>query len=273
MLIEQIGCRHKPGVRPAADVLPLLKSLLKYYVLPRQPNQSVIDGFRCLQFVVSSEEPCRVTKLAAELDLEKTRVHRLLRTLGHLGLVVQTNGRRYAPGPAIPVLAAQTLHATHFADKALPHLEALRRKVGLTVALGVLWERSVSYLYHGAADAKLEEAIGGHALLPASQSSLGIACLARITDTDVAARYKGHALAGLGTMKDLRAELAQTRAQGYAFVNTSGQRRTLAVSLPNSPSLALGVAEILRGDVAGLLPQLRATAAAIDQGLTLYKVR
>jgi hypothetical protein len=33
------------------------------------------------------------------------------------------------------------------------------------------------------------------------------------------------------------------------------------------------VAEILRGDVAGLLPQLRATAAAIDQGLTLYKVR
>jgi len=242
-------------------------------MLPRQPNQSVIDGFRCLQFVVSSQEPCRVTQLAAELDLEQTRVHRLLRTLGHLGLVVQTDGRRYAPGPAIPVLAAQTLHATRFAEKALPHLEALRRKVGLTVALGVLWERSVSYLYHGAAGAKLEEAIGGHALLPASQSSLGIACLARGTDSDVSALYKGHALPGFRTMKDLRAELVRTRAQGYAFVHTSGRRRTLAVSLPNSPSLALGVAEILRGDVTGLLPQLRATAAAIDQGLALFKVR
>jgi hypothetical protein len=35
----------------------------------------------------------------------------------------------------------------------------------------------------------------------------------------------------------------------------------------------LGVAEILRSDVAELLPQLRATAAAIDQGLGLFKVR
>lgn len=242
-------------------------------MLPRQPNQSVISGFRCLQFVVSSEKPCRVKQLAAELDLEQTRVHRLLRTLGHLGLVVQTDGRRYAPGPAIPGLAAQTLHASHFADRALPHLEALRHAVGRTVAMGVLWERSVSYLYHGTAYAKLEEAIGGHALLPASQSGLGIACLARMTDSEVSDRYKGHALPGLRTMKVLRAELAQTRSQGYAFMHTSGRHRTLAVSLPKSPSLALGVAKVLPRDVAGLLPQLRATAAAIDQGLALFRVR
>ena len=243
-------------------------------MLPRQPNQSVIDGFRCLQFVVSNEEPCRVTQLAAELDLEQTRVHRLLRTLGHLGLVVQTDGRRYAPGPAIPVLAAQTLHASHFADKALPQLEALRRAVGLTVAMGVLWERSVSYLYHGGAKARLEEAIGGHGLWPASQSGLGIACLARMTDAEVAIRYKGHSFPGFRTMKSLRAELAKTRTQGYAFVHTVGDERTLAVSLPNSPSLALGVTGTLRpAEIPKLLPQLRASASAVDQGLELFKVR
>jgi DNA-binding IclR family transcriptional regulator len=243
-------------------------------MLPRQPNQSVIDGFRCLQFVVSSEEPCRVTQLAAELDLEQTRVHRLLRTLGHLGLVVQTDGRRYAPGPAIPGLAAQTLHASHFADKALPQLEKLRREVGLTVAMGVLWERSISYLYHGGAKARLEEAIGGHGLWPASQSGLGIACLARMTDSEVAARYKGHSFPGFRTMKSLRAELAKTRAQGYAFAHTVGDERTLAVSLPNSPSLALGVTGKLRqAGIRKLLPQLLAAASAVDQGLELFKVR
>jgi DNA-binding IclR family transcriptional regulator len=243
-------------------------------MLPRQPNRSVIDGFRCLQFVVSSEEPCRVTQLAAELDLEQTRVHRLLRTLGHLGLVVQTDGRRYAPGPAIPGLAAQSLHASHFADKALPQLEALRSAVGLTVAMGVLWERSVSYLYHGGAKARLEEAIGGHGLWPASQSGLGIACLARMKDFEVAARYKGHPFPGFRTAKDLRAELAKTRAHGYAYVHTIGHENTLAVSLPNSPSLALGVTGKLRqADVAKWLPKLRATAAAIDQGLALFKER
>lgn len=243
-------------------------------MLPRQPNQSVIDGFRCLQFVVSNQEPCRVTQLAAELDLEQTRVHRLLRTLGHLGLVVQTDGRRYAPGPAIPVLAAQTLHASHFADKALPQLEALRRAVGLTVAMGVLWERSVSYLYHGSAKARLEEAIGGHGLWPASQSGLGIACLARMPDTEVVARYKGHPLPGFKTTKDFRTALAKARAEGYAFVHTVGRERTLAVSLPNSPSLALGVTGALRqNEVAKLLPKLRATAAEIDEGLALFKVR
>lgn len=243
-------------------------------MLPRQPNQSVIDGFRCLQFVVSSEEPCRVTQLAAELDLEQTRVHRLLRTLGHLGLVVQTDGRRYAPGPAIPVLAAQTLHATHFAEKALPRLEALRRAAGRTVAMGVLWERSVSYLYHGGAKARLEEAIGGHGLWPASQSGLGVACLARMTDSEVTARYKGHSIPGFRTAKDLKAELAKTRARGYAFVHTIGRRYTLAVSLPNSPSLALGVTGTLsQADAAKWLPKLQVTAAAIDEGLGLFKVR
>jgi DNA-binding IclR family transcriptional regulator len=89
-------------------------------MLPRQPNNSVIDGFRCLQHVVTQEKPVGVSQIAADLGMELTRVHRLLRTLSHLGMILQTDSRKYAPGPAISVIAAQTLHATRFGEFTKP---------------------------------------------------------------------------------------------------------------------------------------------------------
>lgn len=243
-------------------------------VLPRQPNQSIIDGIRCLQFVVTQSEPTGVTQLAADLDLELTRVHRLLRTLTYLGLIVQTEGRKYGPGPAIPVLAAQTLHATGFNERALPELERLRSSLKRTVALGVLWERSVSYLYHRAGNASWQKAIGGHDIWPATISGVGMAILAKLSDDEVRSRFEGHEITGYESVGAVLTALGEIRTQGYAFVPTRSARWTLAVALDNNPSLAVGITGLLKpAHVKPLLPRIQAAAAEIDAGFSLFRVR
>ncbi|MFZ4779037.1 MAG: IclR family transcriptional regulator domain-containing protein, partial [Terrimicrobiaceae bacterium] len=176
--------------------------------------------------------------------------------------------------PAISVIAAQTLHATRFGERALPHLEKLRHSLRKTVALGVLWEHSISYLYHGTGQERMEKAIGGHELWPATKSGLGIAILSRFTDEEISERFTGHPIPPFENLKDLCAVLDKTRTQGYAFVHTIGNKWTLAVSLENSPSLAVGISgRLTESHVAAILPRLRETAAAIDEGLSLFKVR
>lgn len=243
-------------------------------MLPRQPNQSVIDGFRCLQHVVIQEKPTGVSQIAQELGMETTRVHRLLRTLAHLGMVIQTEKRKYGVGPGILVIAAQSLHATGFGERALPHLEQLRHSLRKMVAFGVLWERSVSYLYHASGHESWHKALGGHELWPATQSGVGIAMLARLPEEEIVRRFHSHPTLPFESVKDLLTTLDATRQRGYAFVPTRGSEWTLAVALENSPALAVGISgQLTESHVGTLLPCLRETAAAIDEGLSLFKVR
>ena len=129
-------------------------------MLPKQPNKSLIDGISCLQGVVSRTEHVGVSELAKMLDMEQTKVHRLLRTLAHLGFTQQNRSRKYGPGPAIYALAAQTLYASHFIRDALGPLEELRARLPHIVAMGVVWNRRVNYLYHAKRGTPLEQAIG-----------------------------------------------------------------------------------------------------------------
>ena len=146
---------------------------------PAQPNHSLISGIACLQTLVSAERPLGSRELARLLGEEPTRVNRLLGTLASLGLAEQAPDRRYRPGPAVHVLAAQSLHGSALLSCALPELRALRQvrdSAGepLTVALGVLWNLRVSFLVHARPGQPLEEAIGSHEAHPFDNSSIGV---------------------------------------------------------------------------------------------------
>lgn len=224
--------------------------------------------------MVSQEQPTGVTQLATGLGLEQTRVHRLLRTLTHLGLIVQTQGRKYGPGPAIPVLAAQTLHATHFGDRALPELERLQRATKKKVALGVLWESSVSYLYHGGGPGNWQKAIGGHELWPAANSGIGIAIMAGLPEGELKEKLGLCRASDPKGSTNLLGVIRQTQKQGYAFVHTVRDQWTLAVALQNNPSLAVGITgQLKESRLEILLPKIRAAALAIDKGFSLFRVR
>ncbi|MEX0776466.1 MAG: helix-turn-helix domain-containing protein [Phycisphaeraceae bacterium] len=221
-------------------------------MLPAQPNQSLIDGLTVLQAVVSRTGEVGTRELARELEIEPTRINRLLKTLAHLGLAEQTAGRKYRPGPAIHVLAAQSLFGSGLLRRAIPHLEALHTH-GLVVALGVLWRDQVCYLYHAAPGMSAGEALGRVGLFPATRSGIGMALLAQGAD-----------LRRFG--RELQTQLRRVREQGYALVvrHDKPRGRSLGVALPGDVSAAIALSgPIIDRRVPELAAALHAAAHAI----------
>ena len=100
-------------------------------MLPAQPNRSLMDGIRCLQILSSNPGPLGARELARRLNMETTRAHRLLKTLAHMGMARQNRNAKYMPGPAMHVLAAQSLYSSGLIGKATePLLDRLFKANG-----------------------------------------------------------------------------------------------------------------------------------------------
>ncbi len=208
-----------------------------------QPNQSLIDGIATLQALAVSPEPVGNRELARQLGFNPTRVNRLLKTLAYLGIARQTANRKYTAGPGMHVLAAQSLHASRIMQDALPVLEELRR-FGLTIALGVLWRDSVSYLFHAPPGMTTTQGIGRIGLLPATSSGIGMALLAQRDDAHIEELFADREIDGFpGGLADLMASIETVRRLGYArvCVDPVGDRHTVAVPVSDLSFAAIGV--------------------------------
>jgi len=196
------------------------------------------------------------------LSMEATRVHRLLRTLSFMGLVRQMENRKYAPGPAIHVLAAQTLTATGLGAATFATLEALRRQTGYIVSLGVVWEKVVTYIYHSDPIATV---------WPASISGVGMILLANEEEETIRHKYAGRAIPGYNdSMESLIGQLKKIKKTGYAFVSTLSKRKhqTLSVTVPQNAHLGLGISGVIpESDIPILLAQLRLTAENLAENI------
>lgn len=209
-----------------------------------QPNQSLIDGMRVLQALAVSKEPVGCRELGRKLGFDPSKVNRLLQTLAHLGISRQTANRKYTAGPGMHVLAAQSLFASGLISRALPALERLRR-FGHTVALGVLWNDSVSYLFHAPPGLEASHAVGRIGLLPATESGIGMALLAELEDEHIHAIYDGREVPNVpGGVVELLGRLEIIRGSGFAHVPTVADptRSTLAIALGRPVHIGLGVA-------------------------------
>lgn len=153
-----------------------------------QPNQSLIDGIRCLQYLVSSDRAIGCRELARLMDINTTRVNRLLMTMASIGLTMQDEHRRYLPGPGIHALAAQAIRGSALFSHALPILERHAPK-DIVVALGVLWEDQIIYIYHSTPGSQGSQALAGFRMCPAWQSVTGVALLAAESDEALMQRF------------------------------------------------------------------------------------
>lgn len=173
-----------------------------------QPNQSLIDGIRCLQYLVSSGRAIGCRELARLMGINTTRVNRLLMTMASIGLTMQDEQRRYLPGPGIHALAAQAIRGSALFSQALPLLERYAPK-DIVVAMGVLWEDQVIYIYHSEPGNQVSQALAGFHMLPAWQSVIGMSLLAAESDEDLQKRFTPEQWQLLGP------HIAQQRAQGH----------------------------------------------------------
>ncbi|MEX0652860.1 MAG: helix-turn-helix domain-containing protein [Phycisphaeraceae bacterium] len=238
-------------------------------MLPAQPNRSLIDGMAILQAIAAVGGDVGVRELGRQLELESTRVHRLLRTFVHLGLVERTAEGRYRPGPGIHVLAAQSLFGSGLIRRAMLVLEQLSVHNRM-VAMGVLWRDQTSYLYHAEPGMSPTDALGRVGLYPATRSSIGLVLLAERPADELANLYADRDTPGFpGGLPSLKQALATIRRDGYALVDEAPPtaRRTLAVPVGRPAYAAVALAgRITKPQLSALLAALRDAAQVIDAG-------
>ncbi len=241
-------------------------------MLPKQPNQSLIDGLSCLQALAGSKEGIGVRAMARELNLEPTRTHRILKTLAHLGLAQQGDDGQYRPGSAVHVLAAQALRGSGLVQVATPILDRLVEQLTLPaiVAMGVLWRDHVCYLYHGKKGVTGTAALGHAVLYPATRSGIGLILLAHQPEDTVRALYDGKEIPGFGSLAELNRELAHIRKIKVADLVRANTDRAVAVGIGDNPSSAITYAGAFMSGTEGLVAHLKMAADDIDVKLKQY---
>lgn len=226
--------------------------------LPAQKVDGLIDGMAVLQELAADRNPVSGLALSKKLNMSPVRVNRLLKTFAYLGYAYQTASRKYAVGPGIHVMAAQTMAASGLLRRAFEYLELLSREAP-TVALGVLWKRQVCYLFHKGRNMAMGAGIGGHSLYAAEDSSIGMALLAELHDDRVRELYRGE------NIEPLLEELARTRRNGYALLRHH-DHYSLGVAIGQPAYAALAVSGITGKEaIPPLLEKLREYSAGIER--------
>jgi len=223
-----------------------------------QPNQSLIDGIRCLQYLVSSGRAIGCRELARLMGINTTRVNRLLMTMASIGLTMQDEQRRYLPGPGIHALAAQAIRGSELFSRALPRLERQAPR-DIVVALGVLWEDQIIYIWHSVPGSQTTQALAGFHMLPAWCSVIGMSLLAAESDEALMARFTPE------QWQSLAPHIAQQRERGNVVWHHDDGEVSMALPLGvHQAALAFaGMWDITEETIQSRLQELNALAARL----------
>ncbi len=212
---------------------------------PYQPNESLMDGIKILQALAGSKDPVSCTQLSKDLQIEITRVNRILKTFAHIGITHRTSSRKYIPGSGLHVLGAQSIYGSGLLQSSIKTLRRLT-ELNLVVGMGVLWMDKVSFIFHWEPGIDFEDAIGRVSLQPATISGIGMVLLAQKTDQDITKLYQKKDIPGYGNdLGKLLADISQIREQGYSRVLNNPSKLNIAVNI-GSPGYA---AIALAGDI------------------------
>ena len=185
-------------------------------MLPAQPNQSIIDGIRCLRALSAAQRSLGAKELAQRLHLEPTRIHRLLRTLAYLGLASQNRERKYRAGPGLAVLGARSVTGSALMGNTIRHLEDALPEFSHSIEVGVMWEGLVFYLARGEPDKWEGGMWATREIREATETLLGMVLLAELQEETVELIYQGGSVPGMPDgIRGLLHTLREVRNLGY----------------------------------------------------------
>ena len=208
-------------------------------------TQFVARVFAVLR-VIAGAEGVGVTQIAHETGLAKSTVSRICTTLEQLTLVERltahdgaghlVSSRGFKIGPGLVALVANVPHIETLAVIAQPYLQALQEAVGETVAL-TLPEGDNAYVVTQITSRQAIQVRDWTGIrIPMYLQSTGRVFLAARTP-DALDRYLAQPLLPYTSKTicdpmQLQAELAQVRAQGYAWVVEEFEEGLTALAVP-----------------------------------------
>jgi IclR family transcriptional regulator, pca regulon regulatory protein len=243
--------------------------------------QSLERGLAVIRAFDAEHPELTLSDVARATGLTRAAARRFLHTLVDLGYV-RSDGRLFALRPRVLDLGYAYLSSLSLPEVALPHLEALVARVHESSSISVLDGDEIVYVARVPTRRIMTVAISVGTRFPAYATSMGRVLLAGQSDEWLdgylaSARLRPitpHTITDPGR---LRAELLRVRARGWAAVDQELELGLRAVAAPirdpdGRPAAALNLSvPASRGSVdslgAELVPQLRATAAAIEEDL------
>lgn len=236
--------------------------------LPAQPVHGIMNGFRVLQELTVLGKPVSGKELSVRLNVEVTKISRILKTLAYLGFAHRTGSRKYMAGPGLYGLATQALHESPLRHYAIEPLEALHI-YGYTVHMGVLWREKILYLYRWQPGMPNNQTLGCAGMNSAEECSLGQIMLAQMDDEHILNLFQQSENREDGQRKEMIKLLHLTRGQGFGH-HSCQQHRGLSVQVGNPAFAAIGLyGTIPETQINQLVLALKQTAVNIEKNMKL----
>ena len=198
--------------------------------------QSLERGLAVIRAFDADHPQLTLSDVARATGLTRAAARRFLLTLCDLGYV-HTDGRRFALSARVLELGYAYLSALTLPEVATPHLERLVAEVRESSSVSVLDGDDIVYVARVPTSRIMRVAINVGTRFPAYATSMGRVQLAGLPDSELDAyleraelrRLTSHTLAGPG---ELRAELEQIRAQGWALVDQELEEGLRSIAAP-----------------------------------------
>ncbi|MBS0448362.1 MAG: IclR family transcriptional regulator [Proteobacteria bacterium] len=186
-------------------------------------DSTLAKGLAVLDWLARQQRDCRVSEVADAFGLARSNAHRTLQTLVEAGWAVQ-DGRTstYRTSLRLFELGALAREAVDLNAIVRPSLAALARATGETIHLAVLDGAEIVYLdkFDSPLPVAAYSRIGGRASAACVASGKALLAAADLDEAALRALFGGHLAAptphSITDFAALHAELARTRARGYA---------------------------------------------------------
>ncbi|MEM7533011.1 MAG: IclR family transcriptional regulator [Chloroflexota bacterium] len=203
----------------------------------RTGNQSIKRAFAILDVVAANQEGIGVSEIAAQIDVHKSTVSRMLATLEEVQAVERvSHWDGYRIGDGLVSMLAQLSYPRHLVTLARPYLQALADATSETINLS-LPDGDMSYFvdqidsqYH----LSIRDWTGYR--IPLHATASGKIFLSHRTPEQIEAylnrpleRYTDCTLAEPNA---LRSHLAEVRAQGYGWTHGEYEEQIIGVAAP-----------------------------------------
>lgn len=222
-------------------------------------DKTFVKGLVLLEAMARSEKGCGVSELAVQLDLNKSNVHRLLAALVHQGFAQKNaDTNRYELTMKLWELGSRTANKLDVRVESLPFMKQLAEQTQETVHLSVLDGPEVLYIekIDSPQPVRAYTTIGGRA--PAQCVATGKALLAWADEATLLAvknRFKSHTDKSIVRLGDLRKQLDDVRAKGYAVNTGEWREQVVGAAAPIQDATGRVVAALGISGPADRLPQ------------------
>jgi IclR family transcriptional regulator, pca regulon regulatory protein len=243
--------------------------------------EAIERGLEVIRALGKASDGLSLSQVAEAAGLPRPTARRALVTLEMLGYV-RAEERVFRLTPRVLELGCAYIDSLDLWDVVRPHLQALVQRTGESSSMAQLDGSEIVYVGRVAVPKIITIAVGVGTRLPAASTSMGRVLLAALSAADrraaLATTPRGDIRAAAApSRRELDVLLAQVREQGWAMVDQAlaAGVRSVAVPLRDHEGRTVAAVNVcvhaaehsLEELERELLPQLRETAAAIEDDL------